>query len=77
MGWAVEWAAGSHTGEGWEGMRGWDRGPAGGGSVAGKQTWQTQILLLVRKICVLGSSFHRRLSQKYQTNRNDKVVAVQ
>ena len=44
MGCVAERAVGNCTEEGWEGMRDGDKGPAGGGSVGGTQTWQTQTL---------------------------------
>jgi len=44
MGCVVERVVGRHTGEGWRGMRGVGKGPAGGSVVVGTQTWQTQTL---------------------------------
>ena len=72
MGWVVERVVGRRTEGGWRGMRGGGTGPGGGGLVVDTRTWQTQKLRACNTRVYGVPSVYRRLSQKYQTNRNNK-----
>lgn len=75
MGRSVERAAGNRTEERRGGMRDGSKGPAGGGSVGGTQTWQTQILR-VCKNRVLEYVLFTVVSHKVSDELQQQVVAV-